>query len=576
MLRQKRRSLLLGTAIGFGMMILVMANSFSRGISDTILNRMVIYMTGHMEVSMMEKSRIRNRVIRDRERIVKIIKENVAGIKEIKDSIGVFISLIGNGKSDTTMLVGWPPPDRETMDYITSNLIEGDPDKFFNVKNGIENPIIIYDSKSKALNVKINDVVKARLNTIYDQSQSARLTVVAILKSNNIFESQAVFMRLADIKSLLGYRPYETGALQINFTKMNDPIFAVLQAGKLHMALVPGIALIYGNALNKNKASEKVTVLGYMNSDEAKKIFKKNIRIISGRVPDKDDKKAAIVSQTLADKLNLKIGDSLTADYVQKFEKTKVENIYTVAGIFNSEKLPAENIILLNEDVFFKTYLENLPFPADKKSGTYVPEKGNALTGIFAPEWKLLPRTATRDDMQKKLSAMTKTKWMGSTFDIRTMYEVASDVLDLEKALKLITFIAVLILFFIILIGVVNSLRMAIRERTREIGTIRAIGMQKKDVRNLFITETLMLSAFSCATGIIFAFIMMWILGSITINTDSVLSILLVEKHLNFMPDAVSITMNFLLILIITAVTAYFPSRRAANLSSADALRHYE
>ena len=68
--------------------------------------------------------------------------------------------------------------------------------------------------------------------------------------------------------------------------------------------------------------------------------------------------------------------------------------------------------------------------------------------------------------------------------------DYASEVLKLEQVLNLITIIAVLILFFIILIGVVNTLRMTIRERTREIGTIRAIGMQKKDVRNVFILES--------------------------------------------------------------------------------------
>ncbi|MCU0822942.1 MAG: FtsX-like permease family protein [Spirochaetes bacterium] len=575
LLRQKRRSTLLGIAISFGMMILIMANSFSQGLSDTIFNRLVVNMTGHMEVSIMEKSRMKNRVIRDKDRIIKIINSNVHGINYIEESIGVFTSLIGNGTTDTSMLIG-VINNKETFDYFKSDIIEGDLDKFLDEKNGIENPIILYDTKAKALNVKLKDVVKARLSTIYNQTQSARLTVVAILKANNIFESQAVFLRLNNIKTLLGYRPYETGGLLVNFTKINDPAYAVMEAEKLHKALSPAVAVIYGTAFNKEKAAEKITLLGYSNSEEAKKIFNKNIRMISGKIPDKDDETAALISENLAGNLNLKTGDSLLTGYQQKFEKIKVENTYKVAGTFRSDKIPAKNIILLNEDVFYKTYLENLPEPADKNKDAYIPGKKDELTPVYAPEWKLLPRTATSDDLKKKINAMTRTKWKGPTLDIRTMYEVASDVLDLEKALKLITFIAVLILFFIILIGVVNSLRMAIRERTREIGTIRAIGMQKRDVRNLFIIETLMLSAFSCGAGIILAFILMWIFGSITINSESVLSILLVEKHLYFMPDPVSIAGNFLLILLITAVTAYFPSRRAANLSSADALRHYE
>ena len=48
------------------------------------------------------------------------------------------------------------------------------------------------------------------------------------------------------------------------------------------------------------------------------------------------------------------------------------------------------------------------------------------------------------------------------------MYEGASDILKLEGVLNSITFIAVLLLFFIILVGVINTLRMTIKERTRK------------------------------------------------------------------------------------------------------------
>ena len=48
LLRQKRRNLLLGSGIAFGMCLLVLANAFSHGISDILLNKMIVYMTGHM------------------------------------------------------------------------------------------------------------------------------------------------------------------------------------------------------------------------------------------------------------------------------------------------------------------------------------------------------------------------------------------------------------------------------------------------------------------------------------------------------------------------------------------------
>lgn len=48
-----------------------------------------------------------------------------------------------------------------------------------------------------------------------------------------------------------------------------------------------------------------------------------------------------------------------------------------------------------------------------------------------------------------------------------------------------------------VLIGVVNILRMTIRERIREIVSMCATAMKSVNVRNFFITETLLLTFFS-------------------------------------------------------------------------------
>ena len=64
-----------------------------------------------------------------------------------------------------------------------------------------------------------------------------------------------------------------------------------------------------------------------------------------------------------------------------------------------------------------------------------------------------------------------------------------------------------------ILIGVVNTMRMSIRERTREIGTTRAIGMQRNDVRSVFVMEIVILSVFACVAGILLAYGLMALLA---------------------------------------------------------------
>jgi ABC-type lipoprotein release transport system permease subunit len=572
LLRQKRRNVFLGTAIAFGMMILVMANSFSHGISDTLLNRMVVYMTGHMSVSVMEDSNRYRQIIRDKKRFIDIIKKNITDIKGVYEAVGIFARVIGNAKGDNFIIVG-AEVDKEFEEYLGQNLVKGSIKDF--TGDAVENPVIIYSDKAKHLGVGYKDLLNMRTRTLTGQAQTARLTVAAILRSNNMFEGMAMFVPLKTLKDMIGLKPHETGELHINFTKMNDPSFAKKEAEKLYGLLTPGVAVIAGE-VSRKKTAIQATTLGFSSDRKSREVMEKHFVIRTGAVPDEKSEHGALVSASLASELAIKPGDSINFKYKNKFEGKTTENKYTVTGVFSSDALRDKRLILLNEKTFYKTYMENLPTEPQKSAGAFIPEETSVIYGIFAPEWKLLPRTSTHEELHKKLAEMTRTKWSGPWMDVRTMYESADFILKFEFALKMVALVAVLILFFIILIGVLNTLRMTIRERTREIGTVRAIGMQQSDVKYLFITETLLLTAGACLAGIVMAFILMGLLGRITINTESVFSILLVDRRLYFLPAVSTIAGNLLLILALAAVTAYFPARRASNLSAVEALRHFE
>jgi putative ABC transport system permease protein len=172
---------------------------------------------------------------------------------------------------------------------------------------------------------------------------------------------------------------------------------------------------------------------------------------------------------------------------------------------------------------------------------------------------------------------MTRRNVKAAMVDVATMYETASDILKLESVMNIITIVAVLVLFFIIILGVINTLRMTIRERTREIGTMRAIGMQKGVVKSIFLMETMSLTFISSLCGIALAFAVMRLHSLITFNVeDNPMGIQLQDRHIHFMPTAFAITAYMFLIVLIATCTAWFPSKKASELPAAQALRHYE
>jgi putative ABC transport system permease protein len=177
----------------------------------------------------------------------------------------------------------------------------------------------------------------------------------------------------------------------------------------------------------------------------------------------------------------------------------------------------------------------------------------------------------------KAFRELSQQRIRGVVASVQSMYETASVIIKLEFALYLITWIAGFVLFLVILIGVINTLRMTIRERTREIGTVRAIGMQRKDVLSMFLLETAFLALFATLAGTIAAFLAMWGLSSIPINAgDNPMGMLLVNGRLFFAPT-VTATIGYIVLIVGIAVgTAFLPARRASKLSAANAMRHYE
>ena len=94
--RQKRRNILLGFGIGFGMSILVIANSFSNGLMDVLINDLISKVAGHIQITGNEKSKS---VFRDRQMIENILEKHKDIIISADESVGTYTKIVGNGKS---------------------------------------------------------------------------------------------------------------------------------------------------------------------------------------------------------------------------------------------------------------------------------------------------------------------------------------------------------------------------------------------------------------------------------------------------------------------------------------------
>ena len=143
---------------------------------------------------------------------------------------------------------------------------------------------------------------------------------------------------------------------------------------------------------------------------------------------------------------------------------------------------------------------------------------------------------------------------VGSILDtINTIVSLATNVLAAIAAISLIVSALMIIV----------TMFMSVSERTKEIGILRALGESKKDVRNLFTSESLLIGLASFILAVILAF-------GIGAGLNSALY--QIAKFDMIQISLGNVVMTLILALVISFLAALLPARRAAKLNPIDAL----
>jgi putative ABC transport system permease protein len=137
----------------------------------------------------------------------------------------------------------------------------------------------------------------------------------------------------------------------------------------------------------------------------------------------------------------------------------------------------------------------------------------------------------------------------------------------------LITFIS-LILGIIVSFTIVNTMTMNIMERTNEIGTMRALGVQKSTIRGQFIVEGAIIGALGATVGVILAVLIAFAINhsGLMWSPPTVASKIPLQLYLFGNPSLILVTWSVLIAL--STAASIWPSNRAASLPVVDALRH--
>lgn len=126
----------------------------------------------------------------------------------------------------------------------------------------------------------------------------------------------------------------------------------------------------------------------------------------------------------------------------------------------------------------------------------------------------------------------------------------------------------------IVLFTVGNTMNTAVVERTVEIGTLRAIGLRRAGIRQLFVTEGALLGLTGALLGVVLALVVSGIVNQMGLTWSAPGSVVPLPLTLTVWGEYRMIVGTTLGLIGIAILSAWVPAYRAAQLKVVDALRH--
>jgi putative ABC transport system permease protein len=129
------------------------------------------------------------------------------------------------------------------------------------------------------------------------------------------------------------------------------------------------------------------------------------------------------------------------------------------------------------------------------------------------------------------------------------------------------------VLVVIVILSAAIVMTMAVTERTREIGTLRALGTRPGGILRLFLSEGVVIAVVGCVAGMLFALAV-----RAALNASGIIlppppgATHGMPIHVNFYPLAY-VAGLFAMILTMT-IASFFPARRASRIPIVEALTH--
>jgi ABC-type lipoprotein release transport system permease subunit len=332
-----------------------------------------------------------------------------------------------------------------------------------------------------------------------------------------------------------------------------NAMLAAIAADRRVYAAAPRV---YGyGLLSASHRSAGVELLGIL-PDQEPKVSALNGQMVKGSYLTPGMSKGVAMGDKLASTIGIEVGSEIVL-LTQAADGSLGNDVYTVVGIFHTGLDVVDRGLVLMS----LSSLQELSHLAPAR----IHEVGIKLNDVTGA-------TAVADALGLQLGKTLPVR-------VRAWPELAPELASYVQFNRGVTFVLFVIFFLLAVIGIMNTMLMAVFERTRELGMLMALGMRPVQVIALILAEAAGLAVASLVVGGAVGVPLLWYLQVHGLDlggaTGEVVSLAgVVVGHLWYGRQDFPAYSQAALGLAATAlVSALYPAWRAAQLRPTEAIR---
>ena len=205
----------------------------------------------------------------------------------------------------------------------------------------------------------------------------------------------------------------------------------------------------------------------------------------------------------------------------------------------------------------------------------FVPENElRELTGMEEGTYHRVIARLENDELTDKVTPMIRESFSG--YEVLSWKEIQPDLAMLADMMEEIYGIFMAIILAALAFGIVNTMLMAVLERTREIGMLAAIGMNRRKIFSMIMLESVFLSIVGGITGMAVSGAVIAATAKNGINLmkySEGMEALGYTAHLFPTIDVQFFITTTILIVLTGILSSVYPARKALKLNPVEAIR---